>query len=73
MEAILFPGSQEHPYSMLAFALTLLLVGLLLVAFAIQAGVDDDGLWMLASGSFVLGFGVRCLVAAFCIRRRQSP
>lgn len=58
---------------MLAFALFLILTGLLLVAFAIQSGLDDDAYWLLATGSFVLGFGVRCLTLVFSDRYRPPP
>lgn len=58
---------------MLSFALTLILAGLLLIAFAIQSNLEGDGYWLLASGSFVLGFGVRCLMLALSDRHRPPP
>lgn len=56
-------------YLLLIFAWTLLLIGLLLVALAFEDGVANTNLGFLASGSFVIGFGVRCLLTAFAHRR----
>ena len=59
---------------MLAFALVLILTGLLLIAFAVEYGATEtNGLWMLGAGSFILGFGSRCLAAVVISSHRHPP